>query len=109
MHVKSPTYKRARKSLSLGKLKIHIAVLPQDLLQEVLCKLEFRDKINAGQVCKQWDQLLRTGTPATRHWVVDYNIDTIVSSRAYTTTAEGLVAQRFTTYIERYVTHALAT
>jgi hypothetical protein len=82
----------------------HIANLPDDLMHIVFGMLEFRDKINASGVCKQWDQLLKAGTDNARHWVVNYNVDTIVSSSA-TRTAKSLPpAQRLEFYTERCVT-----
>jgi hypothetical protein len=63
----------------------YILVLPLDLLHIILSKLNFRDKVNAGLVCKQWEELLTASTPAARHWIVDYNIDRVVNSPAFTT------------------------
>jgi hypothetical protein len=70
------------------------SVLPEDLLHVIFSKLGFKDKISAGLVCKQWDQLLKTGTPATRHWVVRYRLNSLVSSRSCITRSKGLLAER---------------
>jgi hypothetical protein len=50
----------------------HIAVLPDELMHVIFSKLSFHNKIRAGLACKQWDQLLKAGTPAARHWNIDY-------------------------------------
>jgi hypothetical protein len=60
------------------KRLMDIRVLPDDLMHIIFAKLDFRGKINAGIVCKLWDELLRTNTPAARQWVIDYNVDEIV-------------------------------
>jgi hypothetical protein len=71
-------------------------VLPDDLVRKIFSKLDFADKIHAGLVCKQWDRLLKTGTAAARHWVVDYNVDPIVASAACTSNnVNGPVAWKF--------------
>jgi hypothetical protein len=59
--------------------------LPNDLINVVFSKLGFKDKINAGLVCKQWDHIFRSGSAAAKHWSVYYNLDNIVSKRASTT------------------------
>jgi hypothetical protein len=51
----------------------YIIVLPDDLMHIIFAKLDMRDKVNAGMVCKQWDQVLRASTPAGRHWVINFN------------------------------------
>jgi hypothetical protein len=82
----------------------HIATLPDDLMHHIFSRLEFRDKVNASQTCKEWDQLLKAGIENARHWVVNYNIDTTVS-RSATRTAKRLgPAQPFEFYTERCVT-----
>lgn len=58
---------------------INILDLPNDAAHIILSKLEFRDKVSAGLVCKHWDELLKAKTGAFRHWVVNYNLDTCVS------------------------------
>jgi hypothetical protein len=74
----------------------HCPVLPNDLMHNIFSKLDFKDKISAGLVCKQWDRLLKTGTAAARHWVVDYNVDPIVASTACTSNnVNGPVAWKF--------------
>jgi hypothetical protein len=55
-------------------------VLPDDLLHVIFSKLHFRDKVIAGHVCKHWDQLLKSGTAAARHWVVSYDLDAIIET-----------------------------
>ncbi len=60
-----------------------VEVLPHDVLQIIFSRLEFRDKVRAGLVCKQWDQLLKTGSLPAKHWEVHYNINKIVSRTAY--------------------------
>jgi hypothetical protein len=79
----------------------YVATVPDDLMHVIFSKLDFKDKINAGKVCKQWDQLLKSGTADARHWVVDYNIDSIVSSRAFKQTRKLLPADQTATLIER--------
>jgi hypothetical protein len=56
--------------------------LPHDLTHNIFSKLGFNGKINSGLVCKQWDQLLKAGTDAFRHWVVDYDVNTVVFKAA---------------------------
>lgn len=46
----------------------HTALLPQELMHLIFEKLEMKDILNAGLVCKEWDQLLRAGTADARHW-----------------------------------------
>jgi hypothetical protein len=58
----------------------HIAAFPDEIMDIVFSKLCFHDKIYAGLVCKQWDQLLKAGTAAARHWDVDYRVTRIVQS-----------------------------
>jgi hypothetical protein len=82
----------------------HIETFPDDLMHVIFAKLEFRDKVNASQVCKQWDELLKAGTANARHWVVDYNVDTIVSSKAFEATKGTHPAEQLSTCIERCVT-----
>jgi hypothetical protein len=61
---------------------LHVSDLPHDLVHNIFSKLDFNDKISSGLVCKQWDQLLKAGTFASRHWVVDYDVNTVVSRAA---------------------------
>jgi hypothetical protein len=60
-----------------------VPLLPDDILHNVFSTLKFRDKINVGMVCKEWDQLLQAGTSGARHWVIEYDMDN-VSSQALT-------------------------
>jgi hypothetical protein len=55
----------------------HIAGFPDELMHIIFSKLDFRDKIKAGMAWKQWDQLLKAGTPAARHWDINYNVERI--------------------------------
>jgi hypothetical protein len=77
------------------------AVLHDDVLHVIFCKLGFRDKINAGLVCKDWDKLLKAGTSTSRHWDVSYNFDKIVSSNAWA--IRGLAPERLIDGVGRYV------
>jgi hypothetical protein len=67
---------------ALQKRSSDIGVLPDDLMHIIFARLEFRDKISAGMVCKLWDELLRSNTPAARQWVIIYDADKVVSSTA---------------------------
>ncbi len=81
------------------------AELPDDLMHAILSKLDFKSKLAAGQVCKKWDQLLKAGSLGARHWEVHYNIDSLVSSTALTTTdTEVSSGERFNNTIGRCVT-----
>jgi hypothetical protein len=79
----------------------HIATFPDDLMHVIFSRLEFKDKINAGQVCKQWDRLLKADTDDARHWVVDYNVDTHVLSTAFKATRKLYHTKHSTTMVER--------
>jgi hypothetical protein len=81
-----------------------ILALPLDLLHIILSKLNFRDKVNAGLVCKQWEELLTASTPAARHWVVDYNVDRVVNSPAFTTANMDSFLQQPSLAVVRCVT-----
>jgi hypothetical protein len=63
----------------LAKRTRHIAALPDELMHIVFSKLDFHDKIYAGLACKQWDQLLKDGTAAARHWDIEYEVERIVA------------------------------
>jgi hypothetical protein len=63
-------------------------------MHNIFSKLGFSDKISAGLVCNHWDRLLKTGTAASRHWVVDYNVDTIDPSTACPSN-KGPIAEKF--------------
>jgi hypothetical protein len=52
----------------------YFPLLPDDLMYVIFFKLDFRDKVNAGLVCKQWDQLLKAGTAPAKHWEVEYRV-----------------------------------
>jgi hypothetical protein len=54
-----------------------LATLPDDVLHLIFSKLEFRAKISCGLVCTQWDQLLKAGGGAGKHWVVAYDVDSL--------------------------------
>jgi hypothetical protein len=81
---------------------LSILLLPDDVVHLVFLKLNFKDKINAGLVCKQWDHLLRAGTAAARHWVINYSVDRIITSKAFTGN-EGSVGGDPNLDIGRYV------
>jgi hypothetical protein len=57
----------------------HIAALPDELMHIIFYELDFKSKICAGLACKQWDQLLKDGTAAARHWDIDYKVARIVA------------------------------
>jgi hypothetical protein len=101
MDIEVPPCKRARLCLGSGKLTTQMAALPHDVMNIIFSKLEFRDKIKAGQVSRHWDQLLKTGPAAARHWVVDYDMDAILS-RALATAPKMNTAD-LATYTGRYV------
>jgi len=46
----------------------HIATIPDDIMYEIFDKLDFYDRIIAGEVCRQWDKLLNAAD--VRHWVI---------------------------------------
>jgi hypothetical protein len=53
----------------------HVTLFPDDLMHIIFSKLEeTEDKLNAGLVCKEWDQLLKAGIPAARHWDIYYTV-----------------------------------
>ncbi len=53
----------------------HVTSFPNDLMHIIFSKLEMtKDKLNAGLACKEWDQLLKAGTPAARHWDIHYAV-----------------------------------
>jgi hypothetical protein len=84
---------------------LHVPLLPDELLHTIFSKLDFRDKVIAGQVCKHWDQLLKAGTVAARHWVVEYNFESILDSRELETTKKGpTTPQEQLTSLQRCVT-----
>jgi hypothetical protein len=82
---------------------LNVLFLPDDLLHIIFAKLKFKDKVSAGLVCKQWEQLLQADNPAARHWVVNYNVDKVVASKAYKTRIQGYFSQQRSLSIPRYV------
>jgi hypothetical protein len=53
----------------------HVTLFPDELMHIIFSKLEeTNDKMNAGLACKEWDQLLKAGTPAARHWDIHYTV-----------------------------------
>jgi hypothetical protein len=68
--------------------------LPHDLMHIIFSNLDFDDKVNAGQVSKLWDQLLRANAPAARHWDVYYDLDAIASSPFFTTDVADFFAEQ---------------
>ncbi len=80
------------------------SVLPHDVLHIIFSKLEFHDKVSCGLVCKQWDALLKIGTATARHWIVDYNVNTILSKTAFATRSKQPFAEKVSPFILRYVT-----
>jgi hypothetical protein len=82
--------------------------LPSDILLDTLLEIQFKDKINAGKVCKRWNELLRTSPPAPLHWEVDYNVSAILLRRAYMVTDSGHVPEDLVTDIVRYIPVAAA-
>lgn len=77
--------------------------LPDDLMHVIFSKLHHREKVNAGQVCKSWDRLLKDGSAEGKHWgFVCCNVDRGLPSQA-STTREKLL-EHFETGIGRCVT-----
>jgi hypothetical protein len=62
------------------KRTLHIAAFPDELKHIIFSKLEFKEKLNAGLVCKEWDNLLRTCTGAARHWDIKYLVKRTVAT-----------------------------
>jgi hypothetical protein len=90
---------------SAKRLK-HLSDLPNDLMHVIFSKLEFLDKVTAGLVCKHWYHLLRAGTTAAKHWVVDYDVDNMVSHLDTLTRAAMRTAEQFTYDMGRYATRS---
>jgi hypothetical protein len=88
---------------ALWKRRSYNIILPNDVLRIIFADLSFMDKINSGLVCKQWDQVLRGGTPDARHWVVDFNVDRAVRNTAPTTEDTNSLLQQPSGTIVRYV------
>lgn len=78
----------------------YTAQLPQELWHIIFAKLDLKDKLNVGLVCKHWDQLLRAGTADAEHWRVEYNLDTIWSSASIKTLKKGPPQDRLDSIIE---------
>jgi hypothetical protein len=91
-------------SFGLQKRMRDMSLLPDDVLHIIFHKLEFQEKINCGLVCKQWGTLLKSGTAAARHWVVDYNVNTILAKTAYVTRSNRQSAEKGNSFISRCVT-----
>jgi hypothetical protein len=81
-----------------------ITDLPHALLYIIFSKLGFKDKINAGKVCKDWDKLLKAGSPGCRLWDVEYHTDTVLSRPAYRAPENGFVPDDLMIDIVRYGT-----
>ncbi len=62
------------------KRKLHIAAFPEELLHIIFSKLDLKDKLNAGLVCKEWDKLLKSCTGAARHWDIKYSVKRTLAS-----------------------------
>jgi hypothetical protein len=80
---------------------LHILDLPHDVVHMVFSNLDFTRKVTSGLVCKQWDQLLKDGTGASRHWVVDFDVNAIVSNAIRKDV--GNAANNVNNIIKRYV------
>jgi hypothetical protein len=83
---------------------LSILKMPDDVMRLVFSKLNFLEKLNAGLTCEQWEHLLSSGTAATRHWIVNYNVDSIVSCKAITARDQERSMEDPTMVIGRYVT-----
>jgi hypothetical protein len=83
---------------------LSVLSLPDDVLHVVILKLNFLEKINAGIVCKQWEHLLSSGTVSARHWIVNYKVDSILSSKAFTTQDQKCSTEDPIMVIGRYAT-----
>ncbi len=77
--------------------------LPDDVIHVIFSKLDFRDNITAGLVCKQWDQLLKSVTAAGKHWVVDYNVDAVEARETSKLSSSEPSVEPLTDSMERYV------
>jgi hypothetical protein len=82
----------------------HLENLPDDLMHVIFYRLDFRDKVSAGLVCKHWDQLLKIGSAAGRHWVVDYNVNRLVSKSASLYSNNEAAGEEMLVAMERCVT-----
>jgi hypothetical protein len=80
--------------------------LPDDLIHVIFSKLDFPEKVIAGIVCKKWEQLLKTGRAAGKHWVVEYSLDKIVwNTESAVRYMIPKVEEIEMTFIERYDCH----
>ncbi len=79
---------------------VSILRLPHEVLQIIFSKVEFEDKVRAGLVCTDWDQLLKDGTAGAKHWDVQYHVETVVKKAGFTTD-EGLVTEQASDTIVR--------
>jgi hypothetical protein len=82
----------------------NLVSVPDDVLHVIFALLEFRDKISAGLVCKQWDHLLKAGSAAGRHWVVVYDVERLVSRPALTRAKGDPAGESMVAAAERCVT-----
>lgn len=81
--------------------------LPDDLLNYILLKLDFKSKVIAGQVCKKWDELLKASSAGAKHWgVVCYKINSRVRSQGSTKGKMVPFLQQFEAGMGRCVTFA---
>ncbi len=46
----------------------------------IFSQLGFKDKLNAGLACKEWDHMVKDGTAAARHWDINYSVKRTVAS-----------------------------
>jgi hypothetical protein len=69
-------------SSTLSKSSFDVLVVPDDVMHMIFSDLDTRVKVNAGLVCKQWDQLLKVRPAAGRHWIIDFNINSVVARTA---------------------------
>jgi hypothetical protein len=68
----------------------------------IFSKLDFKDKIKAGLACKQWDQLLKAGTPAARHWDIDYSVKRIEPNPGVTKKFRRIASDHPSASVARY-------
>lgn len=89
-----------------------VRTLPDEIMHVIFNQLELNDKINAGIVCRHWEQLLRAGSLAAEHWIVDYNDDVMASTQPFmiqrmdvsSQTASTCTSQTASRYTLKYVT-----
>jgi hypothetical protein len=90
------------RSGSAKRVQYHVN-LPDDLMHVILSSLDFRDKINAGVVCKQWDRVLKAGSGTARHWVIHFSVNSLVSKSALRTSSRQPAAESLIAATERCV------